>query len=417
MMHPALGPAQGFAAAPFRHRRLLGVPPVRPAEVVIPRRQAQPLHGEGVHRSAAAALAVGDARLTRLDPQLLEPGPQCLRVEEPAVLVYEVGPLQVACGRDMPAAPGHPGLAGVFAPAAGVDDVRGAPLEGSQDFLLGGVPVGAEGDLDGPRRNLRRLRRDRPGRSHPSRGNGRRSGPRARGPGSGAATRSAPPHAAAGCRKPGPRSRARSPAGAQPGLPGGPIGEPARPARPASGRPRRRPRPRRGCAPSRIRPSDRPSSSRRFAPPSRSSKAVYARRGRAAVCTFPPPRSGGGGGRRRISKTAQPVVATDEGPSFSPGKETVWAGVDPIGFRESRPGRPSNCAMRSRQGPRRSCSFSGPYRLGVGPGLECAGRIDGEVTRSGFVAGVGGRDGSQSGCSRGAGPPRRQPSRASSPGR
>ena len=59
-----------------RHRGLLGVAPVGPAEVVVPRRQAEALQGEGVDRGAAAPLAVGDDRLARLDAQLLEPGPQ-----------------------------------------------------------------------------------------------------------------------------------------------------------------------------------------------------------------------------------------------------------------------------------------------------------------------------------------------------
>ena len=49
----------------------------------------------------------------------------------------------------MPAAPGHPGLAGVFAPAAGVDHVCGALLEGGQDFVPGGVPVGRKAALMG----------------------------------------------------------------------------------------------------------------------------------------------------------------------------------------------------------------------------------------------------------------------------
>src|SRR5262245_49172892 len=98
------------------------VAPVRPAEGVIPARQAEALAGDGTARGASATLTVGDDRLAQSDAHLFEPGPQGRGVEEPAVLVDELGPLEVAGGRDVPASPGHLRLAGVFAPAAGVDN-------------------------------------------------------------------------------------------------------------------------------------------------------------------------------------------------------------------------------------------------------------------------------------------------------
>src|SRR4051812_12691237 len=72
--------------------RVRGVPPVRPAQIVIPGREAEPLEDEGVDRGAAAPLAVGDDRFSRHDADRGEPGAEGGLVEEPAVGVDEVRP-------------------------------------------------------------------------------------------------------------------------------------------------------------------------------------------------------------------------------------------------------------------------------------------------------------------------------------
>src|SRR5208337_5514192 len=63
--HP---PRSGLLTLRFRclDRRLLGVAPVRPAQVVVAGREPQPLHHEGIDRGTAPTLTVSDHRLARL---------------------------------------------------------------------------------------------------------------------------------------------------------------------------------------------------------------------------------------------------------------------------------------------------------------------------------------------------------------
>src|SRR5262245_31048929 len=96
---------------------------------------------------------MGDDRLARLDPHSTKPGAQDVQTDEPAVLINEPRPLQMASGRDMAAPLGDLLLAGILALATGIDDARFALFQGCQHVIPGRVTVDAKDNSEGLRRN------------------------------------------------------------------------------------------------------------------------------------------------------------------------------------------------------------------------------------------------------------------------